>query len=64
MADARPLAALASLFALAACGAGASTGTPPPPPPATSTSATLSVTLAGGASPGIDHLWVTITHPF
>ena len=61
MASARSLAALAALFALAACGGGASTGTPPPPPPATSTSATLSVTLAGGASTGVDHLWVSIT---
>jgi hypothetical protein len=55
------LAALASLFALVACGGGTTGGAPPPPPPATSTDAVLSVSLAGGASPGIDHLWVTIT---
>src|SRR6516225_12281904 len=56
------LAALASLFALVACGGGGTTGgAPPPPPPATSSDAVLSLSIAGGASPGIDHLWVTIT---
>jgi hypothetical protein len=59
MAAARTLAALGALFALVACGGG--TSTPPPPPPAASTDAVLSVSVAGGASPGIDHLWVTIT---
>jgi hypothetical protein len=61
MAAARSLAALATLFALAACGGGGDSGTPAPPPPASNSSATLSVTLAGGASPGVDHLWVTVT---
>jgi len=60
MASPRSLAALGALFALAACGGGGGTSTPPPPP-ATSTQAVLSVSLAGGATPGIDHLWVTVT---
>ena len=65
MADPRRLATLGVLFALAACGGGggsSSGGTPPPPAPTpSSASAELSVALAGGASPGIDHLWVTVT---
>jgi len=60
MVSPRSLAALGALFALAACGGGGGTSTPPPPP-ATSTQAVLSVSLAGGATPGIDHLWVTVT---
>ena len=60
MASPRSLAALGTLFALAACGGGGGTSTPPPPP-AASTQAVLSVSLAGGATPGIDHLWVTVT---
>ncbi len=60
MADVRTLAALGTLFALAACGGGGS-GSPTPAPPPTSAGAELSVSLAGGASPGIDHLWVTVT---
>ena len=54
------LATLCVLFALAACGGGGS-ASPAPAPPATSSTAVLSVALAGGASPGIDHLWVTVT---
>jgi hypothetical protein len=62
MASPRTLAALGALFALVACGGGGSDGgSPPPPPPASSGAAALSVTLTGGASPGIDHLWVTVT---
>ncbi|MBW8756702.1 MAG: DUF4382 domain-containing protein [Burkholderiales bacterium] len=60
MASPRSLAALGALFALAACGGGGGTSTPAPPP-AASTEAVLSVSLAGGATPGIDHLWVTVT---
>jgi len=60
MASPRSLAALGALFALAACGGGGGTSTPAPPP-AVSTDAVLSVSLAGGATPGIDHLWVTVT---
>ena len=64
MAFARSLASLASLFALVACGGGGgggSGGGTPPPPPTSSAGAVLSVSLAGGATPGIDHLWVTVT---
>jgi len=60
MASPRSLAALGALFALVACGGGGGTGTPPPPP-AGSSDAVLSLSLAGGATPGIDHLWVTVT---
>jgi hypothetical protein len=58
---ARALAALGTLFAVAACGGGGGTGGSTPPPPAPATSPVLSLSLAGGASPGIDHLWVTVT---
>ena len=67
MANARSLAALGALFALVACGGGggspspAPTPAPAPAPAPGAASAELSVTLAGGASPGIDHLWVTVT---
>jgi hypothetical protein len=61
MASSRSLVALGALFALAACGGGGGGGSTPPPPPASSTDAVLSVSLAGGATPGIDHLWVTVT---
>ena len=62
MATSRTLAALGTLFALAACGGGGGGGgSTPPPPPASSSDAVLSVSLAGGATPGIDHLWVTVT---
>ena len=64
MASARSLASLASLFALVACGGGGSGSggsTTPPPPSGSSASAALSVSLSGGATPGIDHLWVTVT---
>ena len=62
MASPRSLAALGTLFALVACGGGGgggggSTLTPPAPP----STAVLSVSLSGGAAPGIDHLWVTVT---
>ena len=60
MADPRTLAALGALFALAACGGGGASSSSPAPAPSSS-NAELSVALAGGASPGIDHLWVTIT---
>ena len=60
MAHARTLASLGALFALVACGGGGSSSTPPPAPGPAS-NAVLSVSLAGGASPGIDHLWVTVT---
>jgi hypothetical protein len=60
MASPRSLAALGALFALVACGGGGGTSTPPPPP-AGSSDAVLSLSLAGGATPGIDHLWVTVT---
>jgi len=60
---ARSLATLASLFALVACGGGGGTSSPAPSPaPAPAPAdATLAVSLSGGASPGIDHLWVTVT---
>ena len=61
MASPRSLAALGALFALAACGGGGGGGSSPPPPPASSSDAVLSVSLAGGATPGVDHLWVTVT---
>jgi len=61
MAHARTLASLGALFALVACGGGGSGGGTPAPAPAPSSNAVLSVSLAGGASPGIDHLWVTVT---
>jgi hypothetical protein len=60
MASPRTLAALGALFALVACGGGGGGASTPPPPPGPG-SAALSVTLTGGASPGIDHLWVTVT---
>jgi len=60
MGRARSLAALAALFALAACGGGGAS-TPSPAPAPSAGGAELSVALAGGASPGIDHLWVTVT---
>jgi len=60
MTSPRSLTALGALFALAACGGGGG-GSAPPPPPASSSDAVLSVALAGGATPGIDHLWVTVT---
>jgi hypothetical protein len=58
MAHSRSLASLAALFALVACGGGGGTAAPPP---STAADAVLSVSLSGGASPGIDHLWVTVT---
>jgi len=62
MASVRTLASLGALFALAACGGGGGDGgATPAPPPASSSQAALSVSLAGGAAPGIDHLWVTVT---
>ena len=61
MASARSLASLAALFALVACGGGGGGGSAPPPPPSTASNAVLSVTLSGGATLGIDHLWVTVT---
>ena len=60
MATARTLASLATLFALVACGGGGG-GTAAPAPPVAASPAVLSVSLSGGASPGIDHLWVTVT---
>jgi hypothetical protein len=60
MARARTLASLGALFALVACGGGGGSSTPTPAP-SPSSNAVLSVSLAGGASPGIDHLWVTVT---
>ena len=61
MASARSLASLATLFALVACGGGGGGGNTPAPPPSSSSNAVLSVALSGGASVGIDHLWVTVT---
>jgi hypothetical protein len=61
MAPTRSLASLGGLFALVACGGGGGGGATPPPPPGTPSTAVLSVSLSGGASPGIDHLWVTVT---
>ena len=61
MASARSLASLATLFALVACGGGGGSGSSTPPPPAVASNAVLSVSLSGGASAGIDHLWVTVT---
>jgi len=62
MASARTLASLASLFALVACGGGGGGTTPTPSPsPTPSAQAVLSVALDGGATRGIDHLWVTVT---
>ena len=63
MATPRTLASLATLFALVACGGGggASGGGTTPPPPSSSSNAVISVSLSGGATPGIDHLWVTVT---
>ena len=49
------------MFALVACGGGSTSTAAPPPPPSTPQSAVLSVSLSGGASAGIDHLWVTVT---
>ena len=60
MAAARSLASLGALFALVACGGGGG-GAASPPPPSAPSDAALSVSLSGGASPGIDHLWVTVT---
>ncbi len=61
MSATRSLAALGTLFALVACGGGGGGSATPAPPPSGSSKAVLSVALAGGASPGIDHLWVTVT---
>ncbi len=61
MASARSLASLGALFALVACGGGGGGGSSPPPAPSPSSTAVLSVSLSSGASPGIDHLWVTVT---
>ena len=61
MASTRSLASLGALFALVACGGGGGGGSTPPPPPSTPSSAVLSVSLSGGATPGIDHLWVSVT---
>ncbi len=61
MATPRTLASLATLFALVACGGGGSGTAVPSPAPSSSSSAVLSVSLSGGATPGIDHLWVTVT---
>ena len=61
MASARSLASLATLFALVACGGGGGSGSTTPPPPSTPSNAVLSLSLSGGASAGIDHLWVTVT---
>ena len=61
MASARSLASLATLFALVACGGGGGGASTPAPPPSQSSNAVLSVSLSGGASAGIDHLWVTVT---
>ncbi len=56
------LATLTALFALAACGGGGTSATPPlPPPPPGVAPAVLSVSLAGGAGPNVDHMWVTVT---
>jgi hypothetical protein len=63
MRDSGSLATLSALFALVACGGGSGSAgapTPAPPPPGVSP-ALLSVALAGGASPNVDHLWVTVT---
>lgn len=61
MAHARSLASLGALFALVACGGGGGGGNAAPPPPSTPSDAVLSVSLSGGASAGVDHLWVTVT---
>jgi hypothetical protein len=59
VASARSLASLGALFALVACGGGG--GGDAAPPPGAPSDAVLSVSLYGGASAGIDHLWVTVT---
>jgi hypothetical protein len=61
MSAARSLAAVGTLFALVACGGGGGGSATPAPPPSGSSTAVLSVSLAGGASRGVDHLWVTVT---
>ena len=61
MATSRTLASLATLFALVACGGGGGGATTTPPPPSSQSDAVLSVSLSGGATPGIDHLWITVT---
>ena len=61
MAPARSLASLVALFALVACGGGSGGAATSSPPPASHADAVLSVSLSGGASAGIDHLWVTVT---
>ena len=62
MASARSLASLSALFALVACGGGGGDGgSSAPPPSGAGSNPVLSVSLSGGASPGIDHLWVTVT---
>jgi hypothetical protein len=61
MTTARTLASLLPLFALVACGGGGGGSASPAPAPSGSTTAVLSISLAGGASAGIDHLWVTVT---
>jgi hypothetical protein len=60
MASPRSLAALGTLFALVACGGGGGGGGSTPPPPGPPSTAVLSVSLSGGASSGVDHLWVTV----
>jgi hypothetical protein len=61
MTTARTLASLLPLFALVACGGGGGGSASPAPATNASTTAVLSISLAGGASAGIDHLWVTVT---
>ena len=61
MATARTLASLGALFALVACGGGGGGSASPAPSPGAPQAAVLSISLAGGASVGIDHLWVTVT---
>jgi len=60
MSHGRSLASLGALFALVACGGGGG-GSTAAPPPSAAADAVLSVSLSGGASTGIDHLWVTVT---
>ena len=61
MATPRTLASLGALFALVACGGGGGGSASPAPSPGAPQAAVLSISLAGGASVGIDHLWVTVT---
>ena len=60
MTSARTFASLAALFALVACGGGSGGASPPPPPPPAA-QAVLSLSLVGGATKQVDHLWVTVT---